>query len=236
MPDSLGITGYQNWYFAFSNAISANGNLIALTAYLPGQFQTHSFLLILDTIVPVELISFNGEVNGNSIQLSWVTGTETNNSGFEIERKSETSDWLTITFVPGFGTSTETHSYSYEDNVLDAGRFSYRLKQINFDGTFEYSDPVNIVVSVPGEFTLKQNYPNPFNPSTTIEFNIAEQGLVNLSVYNLLGEKVATMVNEMMESGNHKFEFNASNLASGIYLVKMSSVNFSDVIKINLLK
>ena len=148
LPDSLGITGYQNWYFAFSNAISANGNLIGLTAYLPGQFQTHSFLLILDKIVRVELNSF----------------------------------------------------------------------------------------TAPSKFTLKQNYPNPFNPSTTIEFNIPEQGLVNLSVYNLLGEKVATLINEVIEGGNHKIGFNASNLASGIYLVKMSSGSISDVIKINLLK
>ena len=83
---------------------------------------------------------------------------------------------------------------------------------------------------------MNQNYPNPFNPSTTIAFNLPEQGLVNLSVYNLLGEKVATIVNEMMESGSHNYEFNASGLASGIYLIKMTSGNFSDVIKINLLK
>ena len=235
LPDSLGITGYQNWYFAFSNAISADGNLIALTAYPQGVFQTHSFLLILDTTVPVELVSFIGVVIDNNVHLSWVTGTETNNFGFEIQRKTKNNDWIELDFISGNGTTTERQYYSYQDNSVSTGMYFYRLKQIDFDGSFSYSDVVDITIN-PTQYSLDQNYPNPFNPSTTIEFNIAEQGLVNLSVYNLLGEKVATMVNEMMESGNHKFEFNASNLASGIYLVKMSSVNFSDVIKINLLK
>ena len=235
LPDSLGITGYQNWYFAFSNAISADGNLIALTAYPQGQFQTYSFLLVLDTTVPVEFVSFTAEEIEKHILLSWSTATETNNVGFEIQRKAKNNDWTELDFISGSGTTTERQYYSYQDNSVSTGKYYYRLKQIDFDGSFSYSDIVEISIN-PKQYSLDQNYPNPFNPSTTIEFNIPEEGLVNLTVYNLLGQQITTLVNEVLQSGKHQINFNAADLASGIYLVKMSSGSFSDVIKINLLK
>ncbi len=236
MIDSLGIQGISDWYFAFANSISADGSRIVGTAYPPQSGSPHAYILQLSDPLPVELISFTASQSGNSVELNWSTATEINNLGFVVERKTSNSVWSDIGFVSGRGTITEKSFYSFIDNSITGNKYSYRLKQMDFDGRFEYSNIVEVEVIGVSEFSLNQNYPNPFNPLTTIEFNIAKQGLVNLSVYSLLGEKVATIVNELMESGNHKIEFNGSNLASGIYLVKMSSGNFSYVIKINLLK
>lgn len=235
MIDSLGITGISDWYFPFANSISADGSKIVGTAY-PLSGGPDAYVLKLSDPVPVELSSFTANQFSNNVELNWTTATETNNLGFTVERKTSNSDWTEIGFVSGRGTTTEQSFYNFSDNNLSANKYYYRLKQTDFDGSFEYSNEVEIDVNPVAEYSLSQNYPNPFNPSTTIEFNIAEQGLVNLSVYNLLGEKVATIVNEIIESGSHKFKFNAADLASGIYLVKMTSGNFSDVIKINLLK
>ena len=235
MIDSLGITGISNWTFSFANSISADGSKIVGTAY-DGSGGSHAYVLKLSAPVPVELTSFSADYNNNSVELHWSTSTETNNRGFSIERKTSNSDWADIGFVSGRGTTTETNFYNFIDDAVSSNKYYYRLKQIDFDGSFEYSKIVEVDVNPVAEFSLSQNYPNPFNPSTTIEFNIPRQGLVNISVYNLLGEKVVTLVNDFMESGKHKIQFNASELASGIYMVKMSSGNFSDVIKINLLK
>lgn len=235
MIDSLGITGISNWTFSFANSISADGSRIVGTAY-DQTLASRAYLLQLYEPLPVELTSFSAIYTNTGVELTWLTSTETNNQGFSIERKTSISDWSTIGFVGGNGTTTKPSFYSFVDNNVEANTYYYRLKQLDFDGSFEYSNVIEIDVKPVNEYALSQNYPNPFNPSTTIEFSIAEQGLVNLSVYNLLGEKVATIVSEMMESGNHKIEFNAYNLASGIYLVKMTSGKFSEVIKINLLK
>jgi hypothetical protein len=235
MIDSLGITGISDWYFPFANSISADGLIIVGTAYPLGG-GPNAYVLKLANTVPVELTSFTATHSGTAVELSWITSTETNNLGFTVERRTVNSDWSELGFVSGGGTTTEQSFYNFFDNSVSSDNYSYRLKQTDFDGSFEYSNIIKVDVVIASEFSLNQNYPNPFNPSTTIEFNIPEQDLVNLSVYNLLGEKVITLADKMMEGGNHKIEFNASQLASGIYLVKMSSGNFSDVIKINLLK
>ena len=187
-------------------------------------------------IVPVELTSFSATVNEENVILNWNTATETNNSGFNIERRSNESEWKDIGFVPGFGTSSESHSYSFIDANLSAGSFAYRLKQINFDGSFEYSNEVEDNVTNPAEYLLAQNYPNPFNPSTVIDFSIPVDGLVNLTVYNSLGEEVAVLVNNILPAGSHSVNFDASKLTSGIYIVRMTSGNFTDMIKMNFIK
>ena len=233
--DSLGITGISNWYFPFANSISADGLTIVGTAYPQGG-GPNAYVVKLADNVPVELTSFTGEYFGNAVELNWSTSTEKNNLGFAVERKTINTDWSEICFVSGSGTTTEPKFYSYSDNSLSTNKYYYRLKQQDFNGSFEYSNIIEVEVNTVLQFSLSQNYPNPFNPYTTIEFNIPEQNRVNVSVYNMLGEKVATLVNELMESGNHKLNFNASNLASGIYLVKMTSGSYSGVIKINLLK
>jgi hypothetical protein len=186
--------------------------------------------------VPVELNSFAATVQGNNITLSWSTATETNNSGFNVERRSNQSDWQAVGFVPGFGTSTEQHSYSFKDNQLNAGSYTYRLKQIDYDGTYQYSNEVEAEVVKPVGFSLAQNYPNPFNPSTTINFSIPVNEVVNLTVFNALGEQVTVLMNKELTAGQYTVNFNASGLASGVYILRMKAGNFVEMKKMNLLK
>ncbi len=141
-----------------------------------------------------------------------------------------------IGYVAGFGTTTEPKSYSYIDSKLETGNYTYRLKQIDFDGSYEYSDEVNVLVELPMEYSLDQNYPNPFNPSTTIKYSIAEDGFVKLAIYNMLGEEVTTLVNTTQKAGKYEVNFNASNLASGVYVYRIESANFNAVKKLMLMK
>jgi hypothetical protein len=177
----------------------------------------------VDYIVPVELVSFTANVNEGCVELNWLTSTETNNSGFEIQR-SNGNDFETISFIEGHGTTTETHAYSYSDRNVNAGSYSYRLKQIDFDGTFEYSNVVEVEVSALREFALNQNFPNPFNPSTTITFKLAVDSKVSLKVFDLLGQEVATLVNSNMTAGSHNTKFDASSMNSGVYIYKIEAV------------
>jgi hypothetical protein len=172
-------------------------------------------------IVPVELISFTADIkNNDEVVLNWRTSSETNNKGFDIERKQkyEPDDqmWEKIGFVEGHGTSTKQQSYFYKDENLPVGIYQYRLKQIDFEGSYKYSDVVEAEIKAPIEFTLEQNYPNPFNPSTILRYGIPRSGHVKLSVYNLLGEKVALLVNEFIEAGFHEVTFNAASVAGGL--------------------
>ncbi len=185
--------------------------------------------------VPVELSAFNGYIENGKVLLNWSTATETNNSGFEIERKSNTT-WEEIGFVTGSGTITEPRSYSFVDENVSSEKYFYRLKQIDFNGNFEYSDMVEISVNAPTEYSLEQNYPNPFNPSTTISYSIKEKGFVNLKVFDVLGNEVKTLVNEEQEAGKYQFEFNAVSFASGIYFYSLQAGDFVSTKKMILLK
>jgi len=145
-----------------------------------------------------------------------------------------------LSFVSGKGTSTEINKYFYDDKNLAVGKYLYRLKQIDFDGTFEYSPIIEVDVSAPNKFTLYQNYPNPFNPTTTIEFSIPEKSNVTISVFNALGELVTTLVNGSLEAGYQKVSFNASNLTSGTYIYQIKAISsnssFVDTKKMVLIK
>jgi poly(3-hydroxybutyrate) depolymerase len=191
---------------------------------------------VKDFVVPVELVSFAATVQGNSINLTWTTATELNNLGFQVERRSPNTEWNNIGFVNGHGTTTETKFYSFIDSDLNPGTYSYRLKQIDFDGTFEYSPVVEVEVSVPDKFSLSQNYPNPFNPATSIRFRIADFGFVSLKVYDLLGREVATLVNEEKPAGSYEVSFDASQLSSGVYIYRLTAGSFSATNKMTLLK
>ena len=197
-------------------------------------------LEVIDNI-PVELTSFTANIHENDVMLSWVTATELNNSGFEIQRslktESEKAVWDKIGFIQGNGSSTESHAYSFTDaNIVKPGHYSYRLKQIDFDGKYAYSPIAEIDVNKPSRYYLSQNYPNPFNPTTTIEFSTPERSHVSLKVYDVLGNEVATLVNGWMESTNHKVIFNAADLASGIYYYTLTTGNFTSTKKMILLK
>jgi len=187
-------------------------------------------------IIPVELTSFTASVNSNNVFLNWRTATETNNKGFEVQRKTLNSDWTNISFINGQGTTTRSHQYSYTDRNLEAGNYFYRLKQIDFNGSFEYSNIVTANVFTADKFELAQNYPNPFNPSTKIEYSIPSDGNVILSVYNVLGQKVSSLINGFIKAGTYTINFNASNLNSGLYFYKLESGNFTSVKKMMLLK
>jgi len=187
-------------------------------------------------IVPVELSSFTASISGSGVNLNWETATETNNSGFAVERKSAGSDFAQIGFVPGFGTTTEPKSYTFSDNNLQSGTYSYRLKQIDLDGTFEYSEEIEIEIALPSVFSLEQNYPNPFNPSTRIVYSIPEAGNVKLSVYNTVGEEVDVLINGFSQAGTFNITFNASALSAGVYLYKLQSGNSVQTRKMVLLR
>ncbi len=187
-------------------------------------------------VVPVELTSFTANVSSNAVTLNWKTSTETNNKGFEIQRKVEGSTWTKISFVNGNGTSTKSHEYSYVDGNLESGNYSYRLKQVDFNGSYEYSNVVEASINAPNKFELAQNFPNPFNPTTKISFSVPSNSNVKLTVYNLLGQEITTLVNGFMKAGSHTVEFNATNMNSGLYFYKLESNGLTQVKKMMLLK
>ncbi len=197
----------------------------------------HAPVNIVNQPLPVELTSFTSKFLNDKIQLNWVTKTEVNNYGFNVERRINDGEWSSIGFVEGHGNSNSPKNYSYSDKDLFAGgsSFQYRLKQVDTDGTFEYSDVVEVDV-VPTQFELSQNYPNPFNPSTTIRFSLPQATQIKINVYNMIGEQVATIAEGMYETGNHKITFNASNFPSGAYIYRIESNEFVQVKKMILMK
>lgn len=209
------------------------GNYNATTGGLQGNFGIVKFTY--DDPIPVELTSFTAAATGNNVQLNWSTASEINNQGFDIQRKTYNSEFESVGFVGGAGTTTETRNYSFTDEVSN-GTYTYRLKQMDFDGTFEYSNEIEVDVNIPAVYALEQNYPNPFNPSTTINFSLANEGFVKLAVYNTLGQEVMTLVNEVKESGAHSVTFDASLLTSGAYFYKLETAQFSQTKKMLLTK
>ncbi|MCA0387373.1 MAG: T9SS type A sorting domain-containing protein [Bacteroidetes bacterium] len=187
-----------------------------------------------DAPLPVELTSFTAKSSGTTVTLNWETKTEVDNNGFEVER-STNGNWQKIGFVEGHGTANSPKYYSFVDNGAIGNRVQYRLKQIDNDGTTEYSSVVEVELN-PTNFALYQNYPNPFNPSTMIRFSMPVSGTVALNVFNTLGEKVATLFNGQMEAGYHEVSFDAKNLPSGLYFYEIKTGDFSSIKKMILMK
>ena len=191
--------------------------------------------------IPVELVSFSAYAEKEGVSLKWMTATEINNSGFEIERAVENGineKWKfeKIGFVDGAGTTTERKEYSYFDVSALLTKLKYRLKQIDLDGSFEYSGVIEINLEPKLRYELAQNYPNPFNPVTVISYTIPDAGKVQLTIYNILGQTVAVLVNESQEKGIHKVEFDGTNLNSGIYFYQLAAGNNISTRKMMLIK
>ncbi len=235
---------YGQNYAPYGQGLAPTASVEAITANNTYMFAGSDYNGVWRRIlpgVPVELALFKAEVKNNSVALNWKTATETNNFGFDIERRnSETNNqqnnWERMGFAKGNGTTTEESNYSFVDKDIKSGSYEYRLKQIDLDGSFEYSETVNVQVLSPTEFSLSQNFPNPFNPSTTIKFSVPAAGKVTLEVFNVIGEKVALLVDEVKESGNYDVNFDASQLSSGTYLYQLKAGSFVETKKMILLR
>ena len=191
-------------------------------------------------LVPVEMTSFLVEINNqNNVEINWATASETNNYGFEVQKlktEAQNSQWEVLGFVSGHGTTTEPKYYSFIDENIQAGNYKFRLKQIDYDGHFEFSNEVELQVTLPIEFLLEQNYPNPFNPSTTIRFSVPNRDNVCIKIYNPMGELIETLLNDIREPGNYEVIFKSGNLSSGVYFYQIISGRFSDIKKMIVLK
>jgi opacity protein-like surface antigen len=175
--------------------------------------------------LPVQLSSFAAAMDYRNARLSWSTATETNNHGFEIERRAVGGNgaWAKVGFVAGAGTSTSPREYSYVDANVRPGRYAYQLKQIDTDGKYSYSGSVEIEVGAAArEFALTEAFPNPFNPATTIEFSVPNDGHATLKVFNVLGQEVATLFNGIATAGRfNQARFDASSLPTGLYFSRL---------------
>jgi hypothetical protein len=190
--------------------------------------------IVIDASLPVELVSFNARENRNSILLNWTTATEVNNYGFEIERKvadqeQENGKFEKIGFVNGAGNSNSSKSYSFTDNTLLGRVYMYRLKQIDNDGSYEYSKEIKVVLNNLPEYSLEKNYPNPFNPSTTIKYKLPVDSRVDLKIYDIMGREVKTLVNEDNSMGFKEVIWNGKNdrgelVTSGIYICRLRAL------------
>jgi hypothetical protein len=232
---------------ATRGGVSDNFSSLRFTGYLN---YASDFLAVDQTTIiiqnsgssplPVELTSFSAIVLKDRIKLNWKTETEVNNYGFDIERSKKqgvrSEIWEKIGFVNGNGNSNSPKDYTFEDKNVTTGKYSYRLKQIDNDGNYQYSKVIEVDLSMPGKFELSQNYPNPFNPTTSIRFSIIESGNVKLTLYNILGQEIKTLVNEFKEAGVHTINFNASELNSGLYLYKLEANGLVQTRKMTLIK
>lgn len=187
--------------------------------------------------IPVELLSFTASTFNNKVELSWITATEKNNRGFDIERSTDGKIFVSIGFIPGSGTSTETRNYTFVDRNPVNGISYYRLKQTDYDGTFEFTKVITAGSVQQFAFELEQNYPNPFNPETEISFTLPQRGVAALRVYNLLGKEIEVLASGMYEAGKYTVTFNAGKLSSGVYIYKLSYGEGKSIVrKMTLLK
>ena len=228
-----------NWNYVPS---VANPFANAVTAFAVNSFSRWT---TGDTLIslPVELASFIANVNARNVTLNWSTTAEVNNNGFEIERavasnsSNSTLLWTKIGFKESQGNTSTSSSYSFSDNNLNSGKYAYRLKQIDFNGSFEYHTLQNeIEIGIPTEFKISQNYPNPFNPTTKIDFQIPENGNVQVAIFDMTGREVAVILNEAKTAGYYSINFNGANLSSGAYFYRINVNNFSTTKKMTLVK
>jgi len=230
-------TDFNNWYHTINDLVT-HFNLPYYLMMSQAAYGTLATLANVTKIVPVEFASFSASVTLHGISLEWTTASELNNNGFEIERSVDGNTFVTIGFVDGKGTSTETNYYSFADHSLftEHQTIYYRLKQVDFDGTFSYSNTVEVQFNLLTDFVLNQNYPNPFNPSTTITYTIPSDEFVDLRVYNMLGKEIAILEMEQKSAGSYKVNFNASDLPNGVYFYSIKAGEFASTMKMMLVK
>lgn len=187
--------------------------------------------------LPVTLSLFNASTEKNNVKLFWKTATELNNSGFQVQRKSEGNEWIVLTFIQGNGTTNEPVEYLYADTKLLPGKYFYRLKQTDYNGNYEYFDlALPVIISKPNEFKISQSYPNPSNPKCNIDYQVPEKIKVNISIYDLLGKLVTVLVNDQKEAGIYTVEFNGTDLSSGTYIYCITAGQYKEVKKLILVK
>lgn len=242
LDNNFGVGGKTTTSFPSANINVAN----ALSVQSNGSFVLGGYVNIPDGIafalakfngtalIPVELASFSASVENNSVTLSWKTITELNNAGFEIERKygdfNQEGDFSTIAFVKGNGTTQNINTYLYTDSPTERGTYTYRLKQVDLNGEFSYSAPLTVLFdsNLLNSYSLSQNYPNPFNPTTVINFTIPVKTYTNLSVYDITGALVESLVNSELEKGVYNINFSAKNLSSGVYFYSLKAGDFHE--------
>ena len=228
----------ETWELQGQQEYSLHHNRLFFTDASNGWVVADSGIILHTTNggLPVELTSFTAKSNGKEVILNWSTATELNNQGFEIQRRVAESEFATIGFVKGEGTTTNQKEYSYIDKELADVKYFYRLKQIDYNGTYEYSNVIEVDVRSLNEYALEQNYPNPFNPVTTIGYVLKDKSNAKLILLNAIGEEVAVLVNEEQDKGFHTVDFNAANLPSGVYFYQLKAGEFISVKKMLLLK
>lgn len=217
--------------------IGTGADVCATNIYINGSYSGSG--TICSSALPVTMLSFTHSVDKNNIRLMWATEAELNNSGFDVERKEvkEGSHWQKIGFVYGNGTTNEPRNYIFEDKKLKTGKYSFRLKQIDYNGNFEYfllEAEVNI--TPPVNFYVSQNYPNPSNPKSKIDYQLPSDGKVIIRIYDIQGREVLVVVNEVKQAGYYTSEFDGSSLASGVYFYRIEAGKFNDVRKMILVK
>ncbi|QOJ28159.1 MAG: agmatine deiminase family protein [Ignavibacteriales bacterium] len=218
--------------YYYAEAATVSGRSVKKPLVAPEGVLKHA----VDPLLPVELVSFTARESEGSVLLSWVTATELNNKGFEIERRADSGIWQVIGYISGSGNSSERREYTFSDNTPLTGKSYYRLKQTDFSGAHSYSTVAEVLLTGEMQFSLEQNYPNPFNPSTVIQFQIPEAGNVSLKVYDVTGRELRTLINEYMQSGTWQASFDGTGLASGVYFYEIKVNSFIQNRKMILLK
>ena len=224
------------------------GNIVPVwTDERAGGFDMDIYTGRIPPIVPVELISFTHRIVNGKVILDWATATELNNMGFEIQRSIDNNIFVTVGFVEGNGTATTNHNYTFTDEGI-AGKVYYRLKQVDYNGTYSYSNVIEVSGVTVSTIQLEQNYPNPFNPATTIKYQLGNDGFVNLKIFNALGEEVAELVNQYQKAGSYSVTFDAShsgtsesfrlarNLSSGVYVYQLTAGEYKENRKMLMIK
>jgi hypothetical protein len=219
--------------------IQTGADVCATNIYINGTFTGGG--TICSGPLPVTISAFTAAIDKNNVILAWRTESEINNSGFRIERmNTKDNAWKEIWFTAGHGTTNEPQNYIYTDKKLQTAAYKYRLKQIDFNGSYEYFELQNdVVIAPPHQFSISQNYPNPSNPKSKIDYEIPVDGKVTIRVFDILGREVIKLVDEPKEAGYHTVEFDGSSLASGVYFYRIlteGTERYSKTLKMILVK